>query len=172
MINKLNYNCQKDKFSDGTITDWYIWMPVEEAHFFNDGGRAAPKKYMDTLFFDNKKGNFKIGCPMRRYDSTVCKEIIVSGDMTVREVLQKIFDFYQEYVSLKEFKKYYDDNQDDYVKGAKKSIAKGEKIRRYELMGSEGFLTGERHPFMCSGLVRYEGAINISGDTFRMRLGS
>ena len=59
-------------------------------------------------------------------------------------------------------------------------LENGEVVKRVQLLGSEffghpGAFTNEglhRHPFMCSGLVRFEGLRLVQDTVFKMDLGS
>ena len=170
---RITYNPNTNTFNDGSFIDWYTWMSVNETHFIHEhDGIVSPEKYMDSLFFGNGGKTYKMQCPIRRYDDVKGKYITVRGDMTVREVLQEIYNFYQEYVTPKEFKKYYDDN---YVEDARDGFKQGKKFKRFELVGFEGFMFGDDNYgnlFLCSGLVGYKSVRKISGNKYKLFLGS
>ena len=94
--------------------------------------------------------------------------------LDVRGLLEKIYEFYQTPITVRDIADRKRD-KDDYIIDVRKKLAKGERVVWADLIGCSGYLPGStenrRHPFSCSGLVRFEG-IKIEGNKIVLALGS
>lgn len=167
-MNIKSYNPDSDKFNDGSWIIWYIWMDIKDVTIGNyDYEITDIEPYMSVQFFGKSKKKFEsILCPIDRYCQFPPVEIKINTKSTVRQVLQKIKDFYNEEINKSQINP---DDTSDYAAEARKKNS----VVRYKLLGNKGFITGDPHPLLCCGLVRYEGAIYYSDiEKYILSLGS
>ena len=128
-------------------------MDVKEATIENHDYEITDiEPYMSVKFFGKSKKKFEsILCSIDRYCQLPPAEIKISAKATVIQALQKIKDFYSERIYASQISP---EDTSDYAKEARQK----KSVIRYKLLGSKGFINGEPHPLLCSGLVRYEGA--------------
>ena len=180
-MERKTYNV--NKFSDGSHIDWFVWEPVESAHVCRfdfmrqmmSGDMYSSAKVITPFMMDD---NIELHVPVARYGD-VWRTIKFPRDasLDVRGLLEKIYDFYQTPITVRDIADRKRD-KDDYIIDARKKLAKGDRVVWADLIGSSGYLPGSdestekrRHPLSCSGLVRFE-SIKIEDGKIVLALGS
>jgi hypothetical protein len=168
----------KDEFSDGSHIDWFVWEPVESAHVcrFDFMRQIVPGDMYSTA--EVMMPIHELHVPVARYGDVWRTIKFPQGmKLDVRGLLEKIYEFYQTPITVRDIADRKRD-KDDYIIDVRKKLAKGERVVWADLIGCSGYLPGSnestenrRHPFSCSGLVRFE-AIKIEGNKIVLALGS
>jgi hypothetical protein len=149
--------------------DWFIWeksVLVEQ--------RCSEPSAMDAeLQLKTDSSKITVLLPRHRYGHGPSYLLEITTPVTPRRLIDEVYSFYQEAILLQDIDA---DEDDDYSKDARKRLAKGETVKRVELLGNEIHLGGSdalhRHPFLCSGLVRFEGLKAVQTTAFELILGS
>lgn len=58
-MESLSYSPKNNMFSDGTEIEWYIWMDIEDARFWNNREIRDPEIYLQTPFFGKFNSTIK-----------------------------------------------------------------------------------------------------------------
>lgn len=169
-MDKLHFKLSKNAFSDKAKIEWYIWMNIKDAYFWKNQEIQNSSIYLDAPYFSDIKTSQRIitvYCPANRYE-TIYVPIKIKKNSTVREVLTQIKDFYNEKLTKKQIAEYYTNDSDQWAVAAQKK----RNVKRYQLLGAKGF-NGDRNPFWCKGLVRFEGIFfNKKDENYYLSLGS
>jgi hypothetical protein len=162
---KFNFT-KEDKA--GEYIDWFLWekpLLVEQ--------RCSEPSAMDAeLQLKADISKITVLLPRHRYRDGPSYLLEITTPITPRRLIDEVYSFYQEAIRLQDI---HADEDDDYSKDARKRLSKGETVKRVELLGAEDHDGGpglHRHPFLCSGLVRFEGLKAVQKTAFELILGS
>ena len=157
----MTYDPSTNSVGDQYV-DWFVFEPVHTAvvgdRFITD----------DILLNEPLSGTMNV--QVARY-STQFREMNVDGITTLRQLLDAIYAFYNQDISLADLVDHEELEHDMYVKSALLVLRSGENVKWLDLIGSRecGFpgmecgstdLANRRHPFLCNGAVRFEGYSN------------
>ena len=159
-VNMAKYNPSTNSVGDQYV-DWFVFEPVDTAVV---GNRFITD---DILLNEPLSGTMRV--PVSRY-STQFRDMSVDGITTLRQLLDAIYAFYNQDISLEDLADHEEDD-DMYIKSARLVLRSGERVKWLDLIGMRecGFpgmecgstdLANRRHPFLCNGAVRFEGYSN------------
>lgn len=162
MVN-MTYNPSTNSVGDQYV-DWFVFEPVETAVI---GDRFITD---DILLNEPLSGTLDV--PVSRY-ATQFREINVDGITTLRQLLDAIYAFYNQDISIEDLTDHTVQEHDMYIKSALETLRRGENVKWLDLIGMRtyGFpgmpcgstdLADRRNPFLCNGAVRFEGYSSCS----------
>ncbi len=166
------YDPDTNTFSDGSSLDWFVWEPVDTAHVLRAGAcRPLPERYwaapvtmvavLDEL---DERVSFDtfVHAPVSRFGVQTRPIRIPRSDapLTVRAFLAALHAFYDSPITEADLAGL--DPQCDYVQDARAALREGKRVTWVDCIGNKKYggnawKTGRRDPFLCCGLVRYEG---------------
>jgi len=159
----MEYNVNKDKFSDGFSIDWFVWESVDTAHVYTDDVlKPMSQSHMDAKLTSTV---FELSVPVARY-GTAYRTIDCSKCENVGQLLSTIHAFYKTVIGDADIVDRIADvnaGMDDYLKDVRANLSKGVVVTWANLIGSSEYMKGDettkdrRCSLSCSGLVRYEG---------------
>lgn len=155
----MTYNPSTNSVGDQYV-DWFVFEPVETAV-------VGDRFITDDILLD-KPLSGTLNVPVSRY-ATQFREINVDGITTLRQLLDAIYAFYNQDISLEDLADREEHDDDMYIESAIKALGRGENVKWCNLIGTPNYgfpgmpdLAERRHPFLCNGAVRFEG---YSGDS-------
>jgi hypothetical protein len=177
--NEMLYCFVKNKFSDGSSIDWWIYENPNSAWLMN--GYAAwevisPKYSNIELFRGNKSGKLTIQIPISRYYNKKFLDIEVSTPYRISDLLHDIYEFYNQQIKTrKALFQLSSEKNSCYYQEIVNKLQRKEKVRYFELLGNTnvfGDVNPRRNPHSCNGLVRYNGLKKIDDDVYELKLSS
>lgn len=179
-LRSKRYNPIEEQFSDGALIDWYIWEPVRSMHVVKEGmlqllDESHWKATVDLLTTRNDATHVQLSVPVSRlYDEHLI--ISMPASLTVEMFFTAIHAFYDTAITIADIEELRETGN---TTRASLRISQGERVTWADLLGETRYLPGvgdvetstRRHPFSCSGLVRYEG-VQRFGDDLLLILGS
>jgi hypothetical protein len=170
----LSFNLD-NTFSDQKVIDWFVWEPVDTAQLLNEDGAAHPftPAHMESVALSGE-GSCTLSLPVSRYSETT-REISLQLPCTIKQLLDAIHQFYATQIPVNDELKDIEKNQykDNVLKN-------GATATWLDLIGSrfvgpdDGIVDPNvrRSPFMCNGLVRFEGLDKVSETVYTLVNGS
>lgn len=143
----------------GRAIDWWIMEDLDSADFFDIKGEAEQDK--DKRLLDKSFYVHTLLCPARRYEDLEV-EILLDKQVTFREVMQILYDLYKSEIKdehkLDEDEKEEEDFYQERDSEIKTYLDLLTRLPDQGRGSTDKDTNGkDRHPFMCSGRVRFEG---------------
>lgn len=157
MSSNMTYDPSTNAVGDQYV-DWFVFEPVHTA--------VVGNRFITDDILLNEPLSGTINVQVARYNNRF-REMNVDGITTLRQLLDAIYAFYNQDVSLEDLVDH-EELDDMYVKSALDALSRGENVQWLDLIGMRtyGFpgmecgstdLANRRHPFLCNGAVRFEG---------------
>ena len=143
-----------DSFDDGASPDWFVYEDPSTLMLYDEDGRLVQPSAAHWEALVGLPGSLLV--PTSRDQDSEPFPVRVPG-RTFRDLIVAVHQFYTSPVGTGE----YVPDDCDYCVDAAARMRAGETVLRFELLGSRGVVPMDegqrRHPFACTGLVRFEG---------------
>jgi hypothetical protein len=148
----INSNKKKKVASIMERLDWWITEKVDQARTF-DGNPLTEEEWNTTYEMKD------ILLPISRWYDEEVKLTFDKPEVTLREFLQAVYDFYQKPIAEEHMPTAEMKEGDDFFEDGYEPKIYLDLVTHYRDQGrGSGDTDGEkRHPYSCSGKVRFEG---------------
>ena len=144
--------------------DWFIWEHVDTAKLYCYGVLIdIPDKIWNVVLNEN---NITLQLNVYNYSNDIYKSINITGPITIRKILDNIYNFYKQPIPKKEKVTSEDGYRNLYVPKTWLDTMGTNKI---DPLPQENY---RRHWATCQGRVRFEGITIITNNVYKVNYGS